>query len=106
SEQAADEAAVILENGPGILAECLVQLGQQFSRARSFGWLGVEGNGFRSHLGQRVERLLNLKETRTSSPRGWPLFFAKTALTILLGGTLMFTSGWIQSGKEQREKSF
>lgn len=105
SELAADEAAAILENGPGTLAECLVQLGQQLTHARSFGWLGVGGDGFRSHLGQRVERLLNLKNAEQPMLRGWPLFFAKTAFVIFFGGLIVFASGWIQNGKEQREKN-
>ncbi len=105
SELAADEAAAILENGPGTLAECLVQLGQQLTHSRSFGWLGVDGNGFRSHLGQRVERLLNLQKTEKQTLRGWPLFFAKIAVVIFFGGLIAFTSGWIQNGKEQREKN-
>lgn len=106
SELAADEAAAILENGPGTLAECLVNLGQRMTQSRSFGWLGVDGNGFRSHLGQRVERLLNLKPTKKNKLRGWPLFLAKTAFTIFFGGLIVFTSGWIQNGKAPREKDF
>jgi beta-lactamase regulating signal transducer with metallopeptidase domain len=106
SELAADEAAAILENGPGTLAECLVNLGQRMTQSRSFGWLGVDGNGFRSHLGQRVERLLNLKPTKKNKLRGWPLFVTKTAFTIFFGGLIVFTSGWIQNGKALREKDF
>ena len=59
SEIAADEASVVVENGPVELAACLVALGGRLKPERS-GWLGVTGNGFRSGLGRRVERLLAL----------------------------------------------
>jgi len=60
SEQAADEASLLVENGPDALAECLVEIGRRLTRPQSFGRLGLEGNGFRSGLGQRVARLLEL----------------------------------------------
>ena len=67
-EFAADEAAVNVPQGPSHLAECLVALGRQLSpRPR---WeLGVAGSGFRSALGARVERLLELggKNSKPSS---------------------------------------
>jgi Flp pilus assembly secretin CpaC len=60
SELAADEASLVVERGPVALAECLVALGRQLSRRRSVGWLGVEGQEFRSGLGRRVARLFQL----------------------------------------------
>ncbi|HXT42063.1 MAG TPA: M56 family metallopeptidase, partial [Candidatus Angelobacter sp.] len=61
SEQAADEASLLVADGPGVLAECLVKLGVRLTRPPSFVSLGIEGNGFRSGLGRRVERLLTLR---------------------------------------------
>jgi beta-lactamase regulating signal transducer with metallopeptidase domain len=60
SEQAADEASLLVENGPDALAECLVEIGRRLVRPHSFVRLGIDGNGFRSGLGQRVARLLEL----------------------------------------------
>src|SRR5207249_6589724 len=60
SEQAPDEASLLVADGPGVLAECLVDLGARLTHERSFVRLGVEGTGLRSGLGRRVERLLQL----------------------------------------------
>src|SRR5262249_32655321 len=59
SEAAADEASLAIENGPDLLAECLVQLGARLRRPKNFALLGV--SGFRSDLGRRVERLIQLR---------------------------------------------
>lgn len=61
SESAADEASLVVEDGPCALAECLVNLGKRLDRRRALVWLGVEGGGYRSGLGRRVERLLQLE---------------------------------------------
>ena len=53
-ETAADEASLLMENDPETLAECLVELGREVSRARQFGWIGMEGSGFKSDLAKRV----------------------------------------------------
>ncbi len=58
-ETAADEASVLVEDGPAVLANCLVTLAAQLPRRRAFGLLGMAG--FRSDLGRRVERLLALR---------------------------------------------
>jgi len=61
SEAAADEASLLLENGPDLLAQCLVQLAQHLTRRQARGWPGVAGaGGFRSGLGRRVARLIHL----------------------------------------------
>jgi Zn-dependent protease with chaperone function len=62
TEQAADEASVLVEDGPTALAECLVAMGKTLGRLRSFNGLGIEGIGFRSGLGRRVSRLLQLRD--------------------------------------------
>ena len=58
-ETAADEASVLVEDGPAVLANCLVTLAARLPRRRAFGLLGMAG--FRSDLGRRVERLLALR---------------------------------------------
>ena len=102
SELAADEATAILENGPSTLAECLLTLSRQMTGLRRWSWMGVDG-GFRSNLGQRIQRLLNLREARQPA-RGWQILFLKASFTILLAGVVVFASGWIQNGKAVREK--
>jgi hypothetical protein len=60
SEASADEASLVVANGPTVLAECLVQLGGRLVQARPFGWLGVEGGNNLSGLGRRVKQLMTL----------------------------------------------
>src|SRR5207249_6320044 len=59
SEQAADEASLLVVDGPVVLAECLAEMGARLTQQRPFAWIGVEGNGLRSGLGRRVERLVH-----------------------------------------------
>ena len=51
SETAADEASLLVPDGPCVLAESLVALGRRLVRSRSLGWLSVEGGGFRCEPG-------------------------------------------------------
>lgn len=60
SELAADDAALIVPDGPCLLAECLVRLGRRIERQNTPGWVAMSGNGFRSSLGRRVDRLLDM----------------------------------------------
>jgi Zn-dependent protease with chaperone function len=59
SETAADDASLLVQDGPVILADCLVSLAAQLQTRRATGWLGMAE--FRSGLGRRVERLLKLQ---------------------------------------------
>ncbi|MDB6056944.1 MAG: Regulatory sensor-transducer, BlaR1/MecR1 family [Verrucomicrobiales bacterium] len=106
SELAADEAAAILENGPGTLAECLVVLGRQMTGINRWSWMGADGSGFRSNLSHRVNRLLNLGEGQWQPLRGWRYFFARTGAISSLVTLLIFTSGWIQRSDEPRAKTW
>lgn len=92
-EEAADEASLVLENGPERLAECLVRAGGDLmgDRTSQQGGLGV--TGWRSGLGKRVDRLMKLP----SGSANWPLTgFSKrlisggTGLAFVLMGTLCF----------------
>ena len=70
SEGVADEASVVVEDGPSVLAGCLVALATRWQRHGLLGLLGMAG--FRSGLGQRVERLLRLEPAGLPRrPRIW-----------------------------------
>ena len=66
SEQAADEASVLVPDGPEVLAECLVQLGRRLVKKPRLGWVAAQGSGLRSGLAQRVQQLMKLED---GSPR-------------------------------------
>lgn len=61
SEMAADETSADVTHRPAALAECLVRLGGR-ALASDRGGLSVRGSGFRSGLGRRVARLLDLEQ--------------------------------------------
>ena len=50
SELAADEASLLVPDGAGVLAGCLVELGGRLSGKRRAGWVQMAGTGFRSSL--------------------------------------------------------
>src|SRR5262245_5498383 len=78
SEMAADEASLLVADGPVALAECLAEMGAQLTQQRSFGWVGVEGSGLRSGLGQRVERLVHLRGNSYALPNRLRCALTKT----------------------------
>ena len=63
-EAAADDASVLIPGGARALAECLVRLGRELTAPGPARALGIGGNGPRSLLAARVERLLR-------EPRAW-----------------------------------
>jgi len=66
SEMAADEASLLVADGPRVLAECLVELGTRLATPSLLGQLRV--SGFRSHLGRRVQRLVSLEGRAWAPP--------------------------------------
>jgi len=94
SEAAADEASLLVPDGPDVLAGCLVAMGRRLSGARRLGWVSIHGPGFRSALGRRVQRLLQL------GPRKWrPLgpgraASARLVLPVLLVLAAVFGTTW------------
>lgn len=58
-ETTADEGSLVVENGPEVLAGCLVNLAARWQQRGVLGLLGMAG--FRSDLGLRVQRLLAFK---------------------------------------------
>jgi beta-lactamase regulating signal transducer with metallopeptidase domain len=89
SELAADEGSLAVADGPAVLARCLVELGGVLAGARSAGWVRMAGNGFRSGLGRRVERLVRLEGRPWRPPgraRSWlTLALAAAALVAVAG---------------------
>ena len=63
-EAAADEASALIPGGAHTLAECLVRLGRELTTPGPARALGLGGNGPRSQLAARVERLVR-------GPRAW-----------------------------------
>ncbi len=58
-ETVADEASLVVEDGPAVLADCLVTLAARWRRGGVLGLFGMAG--YRSGLGRRVQRLLALQ---------------------------------------------
>lgn len=102
SEAAADEASLVIENGPSELAACLVALGARLQGQR-IGWLGMAGNGFRSELGRRVERLLSLPAGESSWRRSRSAGLGTAGLAVLGAGGLLAVTAWaLPAGDEAR----
>lgn len=93
SEAAADEASLLVPDGPDLLAACLVALGRRLAGPQ-LGWLSVQGPHFRSGLGRRVERLLSLSSRSCPAPgRRW-LALARTLLVIALVVVSVSCTAW------------
>jgi Flp pilus assembly secretin CpaC len=93
SESAADEASLVVEDGPAVLAGCLVALATRLQRSGVLGLLGMAG--FRSDLGRRVERLLRLRAgERLAEERRWfGAFVASVGLASV--GIAVAASAWL-----------
>ena len=94
NEAAADEASLLVPGGPDALAGCLVALGRGLASPRAYGWISFEGNGFRSGLGQRVERLLNLKARADRGPARRGLKSARAIVVVLLVIVSVLSTAW------------
>jgi len=101
SEAAADEASLLVPDGPDVLAHCLVAMGWRLARVpsgrRQLGWVSFEGPGFRSSLGRRVERLLNLRARSWRAPGRGRLAFAKATLPVALLIVAVSCTAWARS---------
>jgi beta-lactamase regulating signal transducer with metallopeptidase domain len=94
SEAAADEASLLVPDGPDVLAGCLVAMGRRLAPLPQFGWLSFWGPGFRSGLGRRVERLLNLRTRSWRAPGRGRLLLAKIAFPVALVITAVCCTAW------------
>jgi beta-lactamase regulating signal transducer with metallopeptidase domain len=84
SEIAADEACLILEDGPATLAGCLVAVARRWNETSAIGWIRMAGNGFKSSLGRRVERLLSMDGRRFERPHRGRAMLAKVTGSLAL----------------------
>jgi beta-lactamase regulating signal transducer with metallopeptidase domain len=96
SEAAADEASLVVENGPSVLAECLVELGGRLIRTHSLGWLGMAGGDFRSGLGRRVKRLVSLREQSWKPMRHSRVWTVRIAAPLALVALALAATVWAQ----------
>jgi beta-lactamase regulating signal transducer with metallopeptidase domain len=96
SEGVADEASLVVENGPQVLAECLVELGGRLTSARSAGWLGMADAEFRSSLGKRVTRLISLDDCSWEPMCRSRLWMARTAVPLALVTVVLAATAWAQ----------
>jgi len=103
SEAAADEASLLVPDGPRRLADCLVEMGRRLARPRPAAWLQVTGDGYRSDLGKRVVRLLGLEGTAWPAPRRWRTGLAKCAIVFLLLVTVVCCTAWARPQATSRE---
>ena len=93
SEAAADEASLAVPGGPCALAEALVRVGRRLVQPRRLAWLSVAG-GFRSGLGRRVERLLNLGGRSWRTPGRARLAFAHATLPLAFALIAILGTAW------------
>lgn len=96
TEAAADEASLVVEDGPTTLAECLVELGNRLSHRRSLGWLGMAGGGFRSGLAKRVNRLLTTESETWNPPAPYRIWLTRLVAPLGLVGVILATTVWAQ----------
>jgi beta-lactamase regulating signal transducer with metallopeptidase domain len=96
SEAAADEASLVVENGPNVLAECLVELGARLTRTHSLGWLGMAGGDFRSSLGRRVKRLVSLGAQSWKPMRRSRVWMVRIAVPLALVALAFVATVWAQ----------
>jgi len=90
SEEAADEASLLIDNGPGTLAEYLVLLGRHFAPNAQPACLGMAGDGYRSALTRRVERLLTIEASArrpVSRAYKWSTSFLSGLIILAVGLT-------------------
>jgi beta-lactamase regulating signal transducer with metallopeptidase domain len=92
SEMAADEASLLVADGPQALAECLVELGSRLTHPVLPGYLRV--SGFRSHLGRRVQRLVQLEGGVWSSPPRLRAAFVRIFGPMAMVAVVVLCTAW------------
>ncbi len=94
SEAAADEASLVVADGPQVLASCLLELGTQLMRPRQGGWVPMAGSSFRSSLGRRVQRLAQLHGQSWRPPSRVLSGLALILGPVVLVATALFSTAW------------
>ena len=97
SEVVADEASLLVPDGPQSLAACLVAMGRRLTSMPHprMGWLAAEGPDFRSNLGRRVERLLAIPPGSFRGGGRMPLTVFNTVLAVVLVFVAVFSTAWV-----------
>jgi beta-lactamase regulating signal transducer with metallopeptidase domain len=104
SELAADEASLLLEDGPTTLAECLVELGARMAGGRRV--LGeLQVSGFRSHLGRRVQRLVHLEGRAWSPPARWRGAMMVVFGPLVMAALVILCTAWATPGVSRKGNS-
>jgi beta-lactamase regulating signal transducer with metallopeptidase domain len=91
SELAADESSLTRTDGPRVLAECLVEVGAQLAQP-GVGQLPV--TGFRSHLGCRVHRLMQLEGAQWNPISRGRAILARSLVPIAAAGIVILCTAW------------
>lgn len=89
TEEAADEASRLIPGGPWALAECLIRFGREMAGTGVVRATGIGGNGSKSRLARRVERLL-LQTDRCRPVRRWIRWMALGLASTLALATAAF----------------
>lgn len=95
-ELAADEVTLIVPRGPEHLASGLITMGRQLLNQPQPGWLPATGDGYRSNLGRRVARLLQLESQRRPALAGASRTWMKSTLVLLMVVSMVFGSAWLR----------
>jgi len=92
-ESAADEASLLVDDGPRRLAACLLRWGRRLRGRGAMAHLGVGGE-YRSGLGRRLVRLVALRSQAPRSGGRRHRRLVRTAGPILLVTLAMLMTGW------------
>jgi beta-lactamase regulating signal transducer with metallopeptidase domain len=92
NELAADEASLLVADGPRALAECLVQFGARLLERPVAGQIPV--TGFRSHLGRRVQQLMRLEGATWSPPGRLPAALARSFGATAAAAAVVLCTAW------------
>lgn len=95
-EHVADEASLLVPDGPAELADGLVQLARRLVCKPRVAGLAVEGDGLRSQLGRRVERLLRLTAD-TAPPPASRAAALQIGLPVVLVMVVLFGTAWART---------
>lgn len=97
SEDAADESSVLIQEGPQLLAECLVAVGRRLTQCAGSPMIGVGGTGLKSGLARRVRRLLEISQTPLQPISVLHLWSARFCASVLFLSVGWVCSGWQRS---------
>ena len=101
-ESAADEASLLLPDGPDLLAECLVDLGRFKADSSRPAWLWVAGG--KSNLTDRVESLLRLTQDTIAPRRIVGGRLQRVSVLMLMTAVTVTGATWLHPSKALAEK--